>query len=108
MVTGFDVAVPNGLRVAAWWATVLRGESGIRPLTRFGTSGYPARLADEVPGFVAEEALKDAGADPAELPEHAAGAVTGESAGGFEFGRRALRALWSKGSRRIGTYQAFA
>lgn len=131
VVTGIGVVAPNGFGTEAWWAAVLRGESGIRPLTRFDASGYPARLAGEVPGFVAEdhvpsrllaqtdqvtrlslvaaeEALKDAGVDPAALPEYAAGAVTASSAGGFEFGQRELQALWSKGSQHVSAYQSFA
>ncbi|MDN3027281.1 ketosynthase chain-length factor [Streptomyces sp. S.PB5] len=131
VVTGVGVAAPNGLGAAAWWAAVLRGESGIAALTRFDASRYPAKLAGEVPGFVAEEhvpsrllpqtdqvtrlslmaaeeALKDAGVDPAELPEYAAGAVTAASAGGFEFGQRELQALWSKGAQHVSAYQSFA
>ncbi|MEG8280496.1 ketosynthase chain-length factor [Streptomyces sp. AHA2] len=131
VVTGIGVAAPNGLGAEAWWAAVLRGESGIRRLTRFDASGYPARLAGEVPGFVAEdhvpsrllsqtdqvtrlslvaaeEALRDAGVDPAELPEYAAGVVTASSAGGFEFGQRELQALWSKGGQHVSAYQSFA
>ncbi|MEU3771822.1 ketosynthase chain-length factor [Streptomyces sp. NPDC032472] len=129
--TGIGVAAPNGLGAQAWWTAVLRGESGIRPLTRFDASSYPARLAGEVPGFVdedhvpnrllqqtdrvtrlslaaAKEALDDAGADPAELPEYAAGVVTANSAGGFEFGQRELQALWSRGGRHVSAYQSFA
>ncbi|MFF3847865.1 ketosynthase chain-length factor [Streptomyces sp. NPDC002328] len=131
VVTGIGVAAPNGLGATAWWAAVLRGESGIRPLTRFDASGYPARLAGEVPGFVAEdrvpsrllaqtdqvtrlslvaaeEALADAGVEASALPEYAAGAVTASSAGGFEFGQRELQALWSKGSQHVSAYQSFA
>ncbi|MGP4001262.1 ketosynthase chain-length factor [Streptomyces sp. 8N706] len=131
VVTGIGVAAPNGLGTAAWWATVLRGESGIRPLTRFEAAGYPVRLAGEVPGFVAEdhvpsrllpqtdqvtrlslavakEALDDAGADPADFPAYGAGVVTASSAGGFEFGQRELQALWSKGGQHVSAYQSFA
>ncbi|MEF2529079.1 MULTISPECIES: ketosynthase chain-length factor [Streptomyces] len=130
-VTGIGVAAPNGLGLKAWWAAVLRGESGIRPLTRFDASPYPVRLAGEVPGFVdeehvpsrllqqtdrvtrlslaaAKEALDDAGADPADLPDYAAGVVTANSAGGFEFGQRELEALWSRGGRHVSAYQSFA
>ncbi|MGW9453877.1 ketosynthase chain-length factor [Streptomyces sp. NPDC055632] len=131
VVTGIGVAAPNGLGTEAWWAATLRGESGIGPLTRFDGSGYSSGLAGEVPGFVDEdhvssrlmpqtdrvtrlslaaaaEALGDAGVDPAELPEYAAGVVTASSAGGFEFGQRELEALWSKGGQHVSAYQSFA
>ncbi|MBW5484590.1 ketosynthase chain-length factor [Streptomyces bambusae] len=131
VVTGIGVAAPNGLGTDAWWQAVLRGESGIRPLTRFDASGYPSRLAGEVPGFVdeehvpsrllpqtdrvtrlslaaAKEALDDAEVDPAALPQYTAGVVTAASSGGFEFGQRELQALWSKGSQYVSAYQSFA
>lgn len=130
-VTGIGVAAPNGLGTAAWWAAVLRGESGIRPLTRFDASTYPVKLAGEVPGFIdedhvpsrllqqtdrvtrlsltaAKEALDDSGADPASMPPYAAGVVTANSYGGFEFGQRELEALWSKGAKYVSAYQSFA
>ncbi|WP_405577893.1 ketosynthase chain-length factor [Streptomyces sp. NBC_01190] len=130
-VTGIGVAAPNGLSTPAWWDAVLRGESGIRRISRFDPARYPARLAGEVPGFVdadhipgrllpqtdrmtrlalaaAQEALDDAGADPADLGDYRAGVVTASSAGGFEFGQRELQALWSKGGRYVSAYQSFA
>lgn len=129
--TGIGVTAPNGLGAEAWWAAVLRGESGIRPLTRFDADGYPVRLAGEIQGFVdadhvpsrllpqtdrvtrlslaaAKEALDDAGADPAQLPEYAAGVVTASAGGGYEFGQRELEALWSKGGQYVSAYQSFA
>ncbi|MFE3287323.1 beta-ketoacyl synthase N-terminal-like domain-containing protein, partial [Streptomyces sp. NPDC059233] len=53
--TGIGVAAPGGLGTRAWWAAVLRGESGIGPVTRFDASPYPVRIAGEVPGFVDED-----------------------------------------------------
>jgi minimal PKS chain-length factor (CLF/KS beta) len=129
--TGIGVTAPNGLGTEAWWAATLRGESGIRPLTRFDASGYPARLAGEVPGFepaehisnrllpqtdhmtrlalvAAQEALDDSAVDISALPDYAAGVVTAASAGGFEFGQRELEALWSKGGQYVSAYQSFA
>ncbi|WP_328746848.1 ketosynthase chain-length factor [Streptomyces sp. NBC_00285] len=129
--TGLGVAAPNGLGTEAWWRATLEGRSGIGPVTRFDASGYPARLAGEVPDFdpkrhipsrllpqtdhmtrlaltAAEEALNDAKADPAQLPEFAAGVVTAASAGGFEFGQRELQALRSKGGQYVSAYQSFA
>ncbi|MFI7351926.1 ketosynthase chain-length factor [Streptomyces sp. NPDC049936] len=131
VVTGIGVTAPNGLGTEAWWAATLRGESGIRPLTRFDASRYPVRIAGEIPGFVdadhlpslllsqtdrvtrlsltaAKEALDDCGSDPATLPDYGAGVVTASSAGGFEFGQRELQALWSKGGQYVSAYQSFA
>ncbi|MFF1560467.1 ketosynthase chain-length factor [Streptomyces sp. NPDC058279] len=131
VVTGIGVAAPNGLGTEAWWSAVLRGESGIRPVSRFETDQYPAKLAGEVRGFdaadhipgrllpqtdhmtrlaltAADEALADAGVDPARLPDYAAGVITASSAGGFEFGQRELQALWSKGGQYVSAYQSFA
>lgn len=131
VVTGIGVAAPNGLGTETWWQAVLRGESGIRAISRFDARRYPARLAGEVPDFdpaahvpgrllpqtdhmtrlaltVAEEAFADAGLDPGALPEYAGGAVTAGSAGGFDFGQRELQALWSKGGRYVSAYQSFA
>ncbi|MEW1639978.1 ketosynthase chain-length factor [Streptomyces sp. NPDC093801] len=131
VITGIGVAAPNGLGTEAWWGAILRGESGIRPLTRFDAAQYPAKLAGEVRGFdaaehlpgrllpqtdqvtrlaltAADEALADAGVDPAELPDYAAGVITASSAGGYEFGQRELQALWSKGGQYVSAYQSFA
>ncbi|MFF2195575.1 ketosynthase chain-length factor [Streptomyces sp. NPDC058157] len=131
VITGIGVAAPNGLGTEAWWSAVLRGESGIRPVTRFDAGQYPAKLAGEVQGFdaaehlpgrllpqtdqvtrlaltAADEALADAGVDPAQLPDYAAGVITASSAGGYEFGQRELQALWSKGGQYVSAYQSFA
>ncbi|MEU4952464.1 ketosynthase chain-length factor [Streptomyces lavendulae] len=131
VVTGIGVTAPNGLGTEAWWAAVLRGESGIRPVERFDTAQYPAKLAGEVPGFdaaahipsrllpqtdhmtrlaltAADEALADAGVHPAELPDFSAGVITASSAGGFEFGQKELQALWSQGGQYVSAYQSFA
>ncbi|TMM32898.1 MAG: ketosynthase chain-length factor [Actinobacteria bacterium] len=131
VVTGIGVAAPNGLGTGHYWAATLGAHSGIRPVSRFDASGYPARLAGEVPGFVAQEhlpsrllpqtdhltrltlyaaraALDDAGINPGDLAEYEMGVVTASSAGGFEFGQRELQNLWSKGSRYVSAYQSFA
>ncbi|MGW2180936.1 ketosynthase chain-length factor [Streptomyces sp. NPDC001732] len=130
-VTGIGVVAPGGVGTEQWWAAVLRGENAIGPVTRFDASGYPARLAGEVTGFVDEDhvasrllpqtdrvtrlslaaaaqALDDADLDPERLPDYAVGVVTANATGGFEFGQHELQALWSKGSRHVGAYQSFA
>ncbi|AZM55056.1 ketosynthase chain-length factor [Streptomyces sp. WAC 01529] len=131
VVTGIGVTAPNGLGTEAWWRATLAGVSGIRPPARFDASGYPAKLAGEVPGFdaaehipsrllpstdhmtrlaltAAAEALDDCGATPDDLGDFGAGVVTAASAGGFEFGQRELQALWSKGGQYVSAYQSYA
>ncbi|AZQ37986.1 ketosynthase chain-length factor [Streptomyces cyaneochromogenes] len=131
VVTGLGVAAPNGLGTDEYWKATLVGRSGIGPITRFDPSSYPARLAGEVPGFVAQEhipgrlipqtdrmtqlalaatdwALRDAGVEPGELPAFDMGVVTASSSGGFEFGQGELRKLWSQGSEYVSAYQSFA
>ncbi|MFD9488964.1 ketosynthase chain-length factor [Streptomyces sp. NPDC059991] len=131
VVTGLGVASPNGLGIQDYWAATVGGKSGIGRITRFDPSSYPAKLAGEVPGFVAEDllpsrllpqtdrvtrlalvatdwALADAGITPAELPDFDMGVVTASAAGGFEFGQGELQALWSKGSQYVSAYQSFA
>ncbi|MBB1254621.1 ketosynthase chain-length factor [Streptomyces sp. OF3] len=131
VVTGLGVVSPNGLGTEDFWAATRSGKSGIGRITRFDPSRYPARLAGEIPGFVAEEhlpnrllpqtdrmtrlalvatdwALADAGMVPEDLPAFDMGVVTASHSGGFEFGQNELRKLWSLGSRHVSAYQSFA
>ena len=131
VVTGLGIVAPTGIGVEEYWAATLAGRCAIGRPTRFDTSAYPARLAAEVPGFVArdrvpsrllsqtdrstqfglvaaQEALADAGIDPAALPEYGAGVVTAASAGGVEFGQRELGHLWHRGKQSVSAYQSFA
>ncbi|MFG2382884.1 ketosynthase chain-length factor [Streptomyces avermitilis] len=131
VVTGLGVTSPNGLGTDAYWQATLEGTSGIRPVSRFDATRYPARLAGEVPGFVPQDhlpsrllpgtdhmtrlaltagdwALADAGITPGDLPDFAAGVITAASSGGFEFGQRELENLWSKGSKYVSAYQSYA
>ncbi len=131
VVTGIGVVAPNGLGMADYWRATLAGQSGIAPVTRFDASGYPARLAGQVPGFqpgdhlpsrllpqtdhmtrmalvATDWALADAGVDPADVSGYDIGVVTASSSGGFEFGQRELEKLWSKGPEHVSAYQSFA
>ncbi len=131
VVTGLGVTAPNGLGTEEYWTATLEGCGGIGPVTRFDASPYPARLAGEVPGFVADDhlpnrllpqtdhmtrlalvaadwAMADARVETAGYGEFDMGVMTASSSGGFEFGQNELRRLWSKGSKYVSAYQSFA
>ncbi|WP_217235991.1 ketosynthase chain-length factor [Streptomyces sp. AC555_RSS877] len=131
VVTGLGVVAPTGLGAARHWESVLAGKSGLGRITRFDPTGYPVRVAGEVPGFqageqvpgrlvpqtdrfthfalaAAEDALADAAADPATLPEYEMAVVTAASSGGTEFGQHEMENLYQKGSSWVGAYQSIA
>ncbi|MEV7088430.1 ketosynthase chain-length factor [Streptomyces sp. NPDC093085] len=132
VVTGLGVVTPNGLGTEAYWKALLAGESGITPLSRFDTTGYPATLAGEIRDFDAAEhlpsrllpqtdvstryalaaadwALADAGVGPGSgLDDYDMGVVTSTAQGGFDFTHREFRKLWAEGPEYVSVYESFA
>jgi len=51
VVTGLGVVSPVGSTVQSAWDAVLRGESGIAPVTRFDVSAFPVRFGGAVRDF---------------------------------------------------------
>jgi len=51
VITGLGLVSPLGTGVEKSWNGALEGRSGIREITRFDASGYPVRIAGEVPDF---------------------------------------------------------
>jgi 3-oxoacyl-[acyl-carrier-protein] synthase II len=51
VVTGFGCLTPVGNDVATTWRSLLAGESGAGPITKFDASKFPVRFAAEVKGF---------------------------------------------------------
>src|SRR2546423_10269112 len=51
VVTGLGVVSPVGSTVKAAWDAILRGESGIGPVTRFDVSAFPVRIGGSVRDF---------------------------------------------------------
>jgi act minimal PKS chain-length factor (CLF/KS beta) len=131
VVTGLGVTAPTGLGLEEYWSATLAGRNAIGRITRFDPAQYPARLAGEIHGFVAEDhlprrllpqtdrmtrmalvgtdwAFADAGVVAADLPGYEAGVITAGHSGGFEFGQNELKALWSQGGQYVSAYQSFA
>ncbi|GLZ00726.1 ketosynthase chain-length factor [Actinoplanes sp. NBRC 103695] len=131
VVTGMAVAAPNGLGTEDFWTATLAGRTGLGRITRFVPDSYPARLAGEIKGFepgqhlpgrmltqtdhvtrlnlvLSDWAFADAGVKPDDHSDFDKGVVTASSAGGYEFGERELRNMWSKGGQYVSAYQSFA
>jgi len=51
VVTGLGAVTPIGNTAEELWTSLLHGVSGIGPITRFDTTGYPTRIAGELKGF---------------------------------------------------------
>ena len=131
LITGLGVVAPTGVGVDAHWQAVLAGKSGIARITHFDPTPYPVRNAGEVKGFTvadrvpgrlipetdrwthfafaaAEEALDDAGVDPADLREYEVAVVTASSSGGTDFGQHQMQDLYRNGPSWVGVYQSIA
>jgi 3-oxoacyl-[acyl-carrier-protein] synthase II len=51
VVTGLGVVAPNGIGKENFWQSLIRGESGIRPITSFDASALPSRIGGEISNF---------------------------------------------------------
>jgi len=106
VVTGLGLVCPVGGNVADAWAAILRGESGIGPITRFDVSAFPTRFGGAVRGFAVDQymsvkdarrmdefmhygiaagvqAVGDSGVDFERLDRDRCGVVTGAGIGGL-------------------------
>ena len=57
VVTGLGVVTSLGRKVDTFWERVVRGESGVGPITLFDVSGYRVQFAGEVPWKGEEEGI---------------------------------------------------
>ena len=106
VITGLGLICPVGGNVADAWAAILRGESGIGPITRFDVAAFPTRFGGAVRDFAVEQymsvkdarrmdefmhygiaagvqAVGDAGLDFDKLERDRCGVVTGAGIGGL-------------------------
>jgi 3-oxoacyl-[acyl-carrier-protein] synthase II len=51
VLTGLGALTPVGNTTEEFWSALKQGKSGIGPITRFDTTGYPTRIAGEVRNF---------------------------------------------------------
>lgn len=107
VVTGLGIVSPVGSSVSSAWEAILRGQSGIGPITRFDTAHFPTRIGGAVRGFdvcdyvspkearrmdefihygvaAGIQAVSDAGIDFARLDAERCGVIMGAGIGGLQ------------------------
>ncbi|MBP9146153.1 MAG: beta-ketoacyl-ACP synthase II [Thermoanaerobaculia bacterium] len=127
VVTGVGLVSPLGVGTEATWKSLLAGESGIGPITRFDTSNYAARIAGEVKGFAAEDwmekkevkkcdtfihfalaasqmAISDAGLTIDESNAERVGVVIGSGIGGLPLIERTHTTMLERGPDRVSPF----
>jgi 3-oxoacyl-[acyl-carrier-protein] synthase II len=127
VVTGIGLVSPLGTGTDKNWQALLRGESGIAPLTRFDTTRYATRFGGEVKDFdpltfidrkevrkmdpfirfalaAAELAVKDSGIAAADLHSDRAGTYVGSGIGGLGSIEENYRTLLEKGPDRVSPF----
>lgn len=58
VVTGLGIVSPVGSTIDAAWDSILKGKSGIRPITAYDPSDFSVRFAGTVQGFDADDYIK--------------------------------------------------
>ncbi len=127
VVTGLGLVSPLGSTVADTWAAILRGESGIGPITRFDPTAFPVRFGGAVRGFdlatylppkearrmdpfmhygiaAGVQAVTDAGLDFDKLDRDRCGVVMGAGIGGLSTIESEHDAYLAGGVRRISPF----
>ena len=127
VVTGIGLVSPLGTGTDKNWQALLRGESGIAPLTRFDVSRYATRFGGEVKDFdplafidrkevrkmdpfirfglaAAELAVADSGLDRAALQSDRAGVYVGSGIGGLGSIEENHKVLLEKGPDRVSPF----
>jgi 3-oxoacyl-[acyl-carrier-protein] synthase II len=127
VVTGIGLVTPLGVGTKKTWDALLRGESGIGPVTRFDAARYATRIAGEIRDFdplsfierkevrkmdpftqyavaAAALAVEDAGIDPAALEGDRTGVCVGSGIGGLGSLEETHKVLLEKGPSRVSPF----
>ena len=126
-MTGLGIVSPVGNTLAQAWDNVLKGVSGVGPITKFDASMLPTRIAAEVKGFVATDwmhpketrrsdtfihyglaatrmALDDAGFTIDASNAERVGVNVGSGIGGLPMIEDNIREMIAKGPRRLSPF----
>jgi 3-oxoacyl-[acyl-carrier-protein] synthase II len=130
VVTGLGALTPIGLTVDAFWDAMMAGQSGAAPIDAFDTAPFPTQFACALKGFdagdyldrkearrldpfsqyalvVSDQALADAGIDPAALSEEEKNrfaVVFGSGIGGMKLFQDQVLLYGKEGPRRLSPF----
>jgi 3-oxoacyl-[acyl-carrier-protein] synthase II len=127
VVTGLGAVAPNGIGIEDFWSNLIRGVSGIAPITRFDASKHDAQIAGEVKGFdplqwmekkevrkmdlfiqyataAAQIAYDDSGLKVTDENRERFGVVVGTGMGGIPALEESHKILLERGPGRISAY----
>jgi 3-oxoacyl-[acyl-carrier-protein] synthase II len=131
VVTGIGAVSPNGIGRESFWQASLRGESGVRRITRFDPSGLSVQIAGQIPDEFDEtryvtakdrphvsravplavasvtEALEDAAIDPSKMSRdelRQIGVLVGSGGGSQDFTEEQYRLYYSGHLKQCSVY----
>ncbi|WNL47978.1 beta-ketoacyl-ACP synthase II [Dyella sp. BiH032] len=127
VVTGLGIISPVGNDIATAWDNVLKGVSGIGPVSHFDAAGYATRIAGEVRGFdpaqwiapkdikkmdpfihygiaAGTQALRDSGLEVTEANAPRVGVAVAAGIGGLHTIEHTSIELHEKGPRRVSPF----
>jgi 3-oxoacyl-[acyl-carrier-protein] synthase II len=127
VITGIGLVTPLGVGTRKTWDALLRGESGIGPISRFDAARFATRIAGEIRDFdplafierkeirkmdrftqyavaAAELAVEDAGIDRGALEGDRTGVCVGSGIGGIGSLEETHKVLLEKGPDRVSPF----
>ena len=126
-MTGIGLVSPLGVGTEQTWQALVEGRSGIGPITQFDASGYPVRIAGEIPDFDASDfvehkeikksdrfihlalaatqgAMEDSGLSIDEENADRVGVIIGSGIGGLPLIERTHSVLLERGPTRVSPF----
>lgn len=126
-VTGLGVVTALSSDLEDFWERLLRGESGVRRITRFDPDGLPCQIAGEIPDFdptdymlekharrmarvsqvalaSAKNAMKDSSLDLAKVDHERLGVIYGTGVGGLDRADEGIQVLRERGLNRVNPF----
>ncbi|CAB1275928.1 beta-ketoacyl-ACP synthase II [Candidatus Nitrosacidococcus tergens] len=127
VVTGLGTICPVGLNIKESWSNILKGKSGIRPITDFDATRFPVHFGGTIEGFdvknyipskdskkmdlfihygiaAAKEAIDDSGLEINEENATRVGVALGSGIGGLHAIELSHEAYLNGGSRKISPF----